>query len=117
MPISVLTPDDWHMTPPDGGRGRHSGVTLQNENPYIRVLEEKPNLYTAPHSHSEAEVIVVLEGQLLFNGQWCGPGTIVSVPANEDYWHSTGAERCVIALIRSKDRGKIRFAAEAAAAE
>jgi quercetin dioxygenase-like cupin family protein len=117
MPISVLTPDEWDMTPPVGGRGRHLGVTLQEEKPFIRILEEKPNYYTPPHSHSEAEVIVVLEGQLFFNGQWYGPGTIVSVPANEDYWHSTGAERCVIALIRPNDRGKIRFAEEVAAAE
>lgn len=116
MPITVLTPDEWNMTPPVE-RGRHLGMTVHTENPFVRLLEAEPNSYTAPHSHNEPEIMIVLEGRLIFNGKWCGPGTIVYVPADEDYWHSTGAERCVVALMRPNGRGKIRYAEEAAAAE
>ena len=42
-------------------------------------------------------------------------GTVVHVPANEDYWHATGDERCVVGLIRPATSGKIRYAEEVAA--
>lgn len=116
MSITVVTPADWNMTPPVE-RGRHLGMTIQTEDPFLRLLEAEPNSYTAPHSHNEPEIIVVLEGRLLFNGRWCEQGSVVHVPAGEDYWHSTGAERCIIALMRPKGRGQIRYAAEAVAAE
>lgn len=117
MPITVITPDDWHMVPPTGGRGRHLNMMVNIENPSLRLLESAPNTYTAPHSHSEPEVIVLLHGQLIFNGQWCGQGTVVYVPANEDYWFSTGAERCIVAIMRPKEKGMHQRAAEAVAAE
>lgn len=117
MAITVVTPDEWNLTPPASGHGRLLGMTLQEQGPYVRILEEEPNFYNSPHSHSESEVFVVLAGRLFFNGQWVGPGTVISVPANEDYWHSTGEDHCVVVVIRSKDRGKIRRIADVAAAE
>ena len=52
---------------------------------------------------------------MMFNGHWVGTGTVVHVPANEDYWHSTGAEKCVIALMRPRGRGQISNVQEAQA--
>ena len=116
MTITVVTPDEWDLTPPVSGRGRLLGMTLQEQGPFIRILEEESNFYNSPHSHNEFEIFVVLAGRLLFNGRWVGPGTVITVPANEDYWHSTGDDHCVVVLIRSNDRGKIRRAVEAASA-
>jgi quercetin dioxygenase-like cupin family protein len=116
MAISVVTPDDWQMQPPSKGRGRHLSMMISAENPSLRLLESAPNCFTPPHSHSEPEVIVVLAGRMMFNGQWCGQGTIVHVPADEDYWFTTGAEHCVVAIMRPKDRGEHHRAAQADAA-
>jgi quercetin dioxygenase-like cupin family protein len=117
MSIAVLTPSDWDMTAPVGGRGRLMGMTLKEADPFVRVLEVAPNLYTATHSHDEPEVFVVLSGRLMFNGQWVETGSVAFIPANADYWHSTGEERCVMALMRPRGRGVIHFAEEASAAE
>jgi quercetin dioxygenase-like cupin family protein len=117
MPITVLTPDDWQMAPPGSGGVRHLSMMMNAANPSLRVLQSVPNCYTPPHSHSEPEVIVLLKGRLIFNGKWCEQGTVVYVPANEDYWFSTGAESCVFAIMRPKDQGKHQRAMEAVASE
>lgn len=116
MSITVLTPEDWHMVQPREGR-RHLSMIIHRESPFLRLLQAEPNSYTQPHSHSEPEVMIVLKGRLIFNGQWCEPGTVVYVPPNEDYWFSTGGERCLVALMRPKDEGINRHAVEAIAGE
>ena len=121
MAITVLTQAGWNMISP-GDRGASSaarlfGMTVQEANPHISLLEEPPNFYTQSHCHTVPEIIVVLEGSMMFNGQWCGPGAVMYIPANEDYWHSTADERCVIALIRPASRGKTIKAREVMAAE
>jgi quercetin dioxygenase-like cupin family protein len=93
------------------------GMTMNEADPFARVLEVAPNLYTATHSHNEPEIFVVLDGRILFNGQWCERGTVAYIPADEDYWHSTGAERCVMLLMRPRGRGMIRYAEEGRAPE
>ena len=74
--------------------------------PHITFLESAPNHYAQVHSHSEDEVMVVVMGRMLFNGRWCDVGSLIFVPAREEYWHSTGdASGCRVALIRPKGRG------------
>jgi mannose-6-phosphate isomerase-like protein (cupin superfamily) len=116
MSIAIIAPEDWRMAPP-GERGTHANMKIAKENPYLCLLEEKPNSYNKTHSHSEPEVFIVLEGRMIFNGRWCEKGTVIFVPANEDYWYATGSEHCVISLMRPKDRGQKRNAVEAVAAE
>jgi quercetin dioxygenase-like cupin family protein len=111
MPIKIVTPEDWDMKPPIGTR-RHRSMGVTDENPYLRVMETEPHFYTGPHSHSEPEVMVVLKGRMIFNGQWVGVGTVVYVPANEDYWFTGGAEGCMVALMRPRDNGKTRHTPE-----
>ena len=112
MAISIVTKSDWNMVSPKergaSSSARLFGMTVQEANPHLALLEEPPDHYTQTHSHSEAEIIVILEGRMLVNGQWCEPGTVIHIPANEDYWHSTGAERCVIALMRPLSRARTR---------
>ncbi len=121
MAISIVTKEDWNLVPPEergaGSGAKLLGMSILRENPCLFLLEEPPNYYTSAHSHSEPEVIVVLEGRMIFNGKWVEQGSVVHVPANEDYWHATGAERCVVALMRPASRGKIRMADEAEAFE
>lgn len=119
MAITVIQRGDWKLVPPEqrgaGAGAKLLGQSVLREDPCLFILEEPPNYYTSAHSHTEQEVIVVLEGRMMFNGQWVEQGTVVHVPANEDYWHATGAERCVVALMRPTKKGNIRYAREATA--
>jgi mannose-6-phosphate isomerase-like protein (cupin superfamily) len=120
MAITFVKPENWKMVPPAerkaGGRAKLNGMHVSEENPFMILLEEPPNTYTPVHSHSEPEVMVVLEGRIIFNGELCKQGTMILVPANADYWHSTGSERCVIGLIRPS-KGKTTHAKETVVSE
>jgi hypothetical protein len=59
--------------------------------------------------------MVVVKGRMLFNGEWCGVGSLIYVPANEEYWYSTLEEGCTVTLIRPGGAGEIHAGAEALA--
>jgi hypothetical protein len=75
MSITFVKPENWNMVPPGerkaGGRAKLHGMHVSAENPFMILLEEPPNTYTSVHSHSEPEVMVVLEGHITFNGEVC----------------------------------------------
>ena len=102
----IVTPDEIKLRP--GTRGNVKGLMVMHVNegvPYITVLESAPNHYAQVHSHSEDAEMVVVKGRMFFNGRWCEVGSVIYVPANEEYWYSTGDEPCRMALIRPKGRG------------
>lgn len=102
----IVTPDQIQMRP--GTRGYVKDLTVMHVRegaPYITFIESAPNHYAQVHSHSEDEVMVVVKGRMFFNGRWCEVGSLIFVPANEEYWYSTGDEACRVALIRPKGRG------------
>jgi mannose-6-phosphate isomerase-like protein (cupin superfamily) len=103
---TIVTPDQIELRP--GARGNIKGLMVMHVNegaPYITFLESAPHHYAQVHSHSEDEVMVVVKGRMLFNGRWCETGSLIFVPAHEEYWYSTGEEACRVALIRPKGRG------------
>jgi cupin superfamily acireductone dioxygenase involved in methionine salvage len=102
----VITPDQVELHP--GTRGYVKDLTVMHVRegaPYITFIESAPNHYAQVHSHSEDEVMVVVKGRMFFNGRWCEVGSLIFVPAQEEYWYSTGDEACRVALIRPKGRG------------
>ncbi len=105
----IVTPDKVELKPGTRGQVKDLMVMRINEGaPYISFLESQPNHYAQVHSHSEDEIMVVVQGRMLFNGQWCDVGSLIFVPANEEYWYSTGDEACRVALIRPKGRGTLQ---------
>src|SRR5712671_4603802 len=116
MPVTFLKPENWKMVPPAERNGRSTsklhGMRVNDENPYMVLLEEPPNTYTPVHRHSEPEIMVVLAGRITFNGELCEQGAVIFVTANEEYWHSTGSERCVLGLIRPSVKGDIKYTKE-----
>jgi quercetin dioxygenase-like cupin family protein len=80
-------------------------MLLHGASPYVDLLEEPANHYSPVHYHTELEVMVVLRGRMMLNGEWCEPGTVIIVPANEEYWHATHDEACLVAVIRPIQRG------------
>jgi len=113
----IVTPDKITMRP--GTTGRIEGLQVMHVHegaPYITFLESQANHYAQIHSHTEDEIMVVVKGRMLFNGEWCEVGSLIFVPANEEYWYSTGDEACRVALIRPKGRGTFQNGLEALAA-
>jgi mannose-6-phosphate isomerase-like protein (cupin superfamily) len=102
----VITPDQVELRP--GTLGYVKDLTIMHVHegaPYITFIESAPSHYAQVHSHSEDEVMVVVKGRMFFNGRWCEVGSLIFVPAQEEYWYSTGDEACRVALIRPKGRG------------
>ena len=114
----IVTPDQIELRP--GTKGNVKGLMVMHVNegaPYITFLESAPNHYAQVHSDSEDEVMVVVKGRMFFNGRWCEVGSLIYVPANEEYWYSTGDEACRVALIRPKGRGTFQNGLEGVAGD
>jgi mannose-6-phosphate isomerase-like protein (cupin superfamily) len=112
----IVTPDQVQLRP--GARGYVKDLMIMHVcegAPYVTFIESAPNHHAQVHSHSEDEVMVVVKGRMIFNGRWCEVGSLIYVPANEEYWYSTGDEACRVALIRPKGRGTFQNGLEAIA--
>lgn len=113
----IVTERDIVLAPSDGKVGGLEAMRVSLQNPYITFLDSKANHYARVHSHSEPEVMVVVTGRMIFNGVWCGVGSVIHVPANEDYWYATGDEPCMVVLTRFGERGVISLSREEPAYE
>ena len=114
----IVTPDQVQLRP--GTRGYVKGLTVMHVNegaPYITFLESPPHHHAQIHSHTEDEVMVVVQGRMIFNGRWCELGTLIYVPAHQEYWYATGEESCRVALVRPNGRGTFQNGLEAMAGE
>jgi len=114
--VKVITPSDWDLVPsadwnkdPSAAPGpaRPRSMLIKSFEPYIDILEEPSHNRGggSVHKHTEDEILVVLQGEMMINGEIVGTGSIAFIPANEEYWHSTTDQRCVIGVIRPSDRG------------
>lgn len=115
--IVVVTPDRIRLNPGTGANVKGLNTMRIHEGaPYVTVIDSPPHTYAQVHSHSEDEMMVVVKGKMFFIGQWCEVGSVIFVPANEEYWYSTGADVCRIALMRTGGRGTFTHGLEAVAA-
>jgi mannose-6-phosphate isomerase-like protein (cupin superfamily) len=113
----IMTPEQVELRP--GSRGYVKGLSVMHVKegaPYITIIESPANHYAQVHSHSEDEIMVVVKGRMFFNGKWCEVGSLIFVPANEEYWYSTGDAPCRVALVRPNGRGTFQNGLEASAA-
>ena len=109
----IVTPDQIELRPGTRNYVKDLMVMHVREGaPYITFIESAPNHYAQVHSHSVDEVMVVVKGRMFFNGRWCEVGSVIYVPANEEYWYSTGDEACRVALIRPEGRGTFQHGLE-----
>jgi hypothetical protein len=134
--IRITTPKDWVFRhseswavriakPPGEGRSTLDTelsnmprtLLLNSSHPYIDILEEPGHHYSPVHYHTEPEVMVVLCGRMILNGEWCEPGTVIYIPAHEEYWHATHEEPCLVAVIRPGERGLLVHGTDTRAAK
>ena len=112
----VVTPDQIRLRPGSGGNVKGLNVMRVHEGvPYVNIIESPPHTYAQVHSHDVDEVMVVVSGQMFFTGRWCEIGSVIYVPAHEEYWYSTADEPCRIALVRPAGRGSFKHGIEAQA--
>ena len=67
---------------------RHSRLkyfTDQSQGPWFWFWEFPPGLGTHRHSHKANEVLYVQEGEIVFEGKVCGPGTLIYVEKGTEY--------------------------------
>lgn len=129
MPTIVVTPEQRDLTEVTAQERVKSTLSDPNElrgvcrqvinekGPFVVLMLEPANHYSSVHYHTSNEVLIVMEGRMLFNGQWCGPGTVIYIDEGEEYWHSTGEEPCLAALIRPGDRANLVPGADQRAAQ
>src|SRR5260370_41071724 len=91
--IRITTPRDWAFRRSESWAvrtaERDSGATptwdaelvnmprtmlLHGSNPYVDLLEEPAHHYSPVHYHTEPEVMVILRGRIMLNGEWCETG-------------------------------------------
>ncbi len=104
MSVTIVRPDEREMTPVSDGnpillRVLSGGL---DGDPYVHVTEVPPGHHIATHSHSETEVTIVLSGVAIVGGTECPAGTILVIPANEQYALDAGDEPLTFAVIRPR---------------
>ena len=71
--------------------------------PYIHIAQTPAGHVIAPHRHSQAEVTIILSGTAKVGDEVCGVGTVLIVPAEEEYGLEAGPEEPLIfAVMRPK---------------
>jgi quercetin dioxygenase-like cupin family protein len=104
MSVTIVRPETRALEPVKEG----APVLLQvvadglEGNPYVHLTEVPAGHHIATHSHSESEVTIILAGTAIVDGEECGPGTLLVIPANQDYAIDAGDEPLVFAVVRPR---------------
>lgn len=108
MSVTIVRPSDRRLTPVDPASTKAPTAVLQQsqrqilspDSPYVQLVELAPGSTVPAHSHSTAEVTVVLSGTVRVGGVDCGAGTIFLIPANEEYALEVGDEPLTFVVVR-----------------
>ena len=68
---------------------------------YAQVVDLPPNFATPAHSHSHAEVFMVLEGSCTLNGEQLGAYDMTVIPAEDVYGFTAGPEGLRFLVVRT----------------
>ncbi len=92
-----------------GRRGARRGFLAQGDSGfYAQVVDIPPDFEAPAHSHSHAELFMVLEGSCVVNGEEMTPFDMAVIPEGNVYGFTTGADGLRFLVIRT---GKATFAA------
>jgi len=85
-----------------GRKGTRRRFLAQGDNGfYAQVVEMPPGFEAPAHSHSHAEVFMVLEGSCTMNGDPMGPQDMTVVPAGASYGFTAGPEGLRFLVVRT----------------
>jgi quercetin dioxygenase-like cupin family protein len=108
MPVTIVRPSERRLAAVDPSSTRAPSAVLQQsmrqilsaDAPYVQLVEMAPGSTVPLHSHSTAEVTVVLSGSVRVGGVDCPPGTIFLIPADEEYALEVGDEPLTFVVVR-----------------
>ena len=105
MPPIVIHPDDRQLEPVASAEGLPPERTIlrrivSEDRPYAHIVEVPAGHHVDLHSHSEPEITIILTGTMTIAGERCGPGTVVLVPAAENYALEVGDEPVTFVVVR-----------------
>ena len=95
MSVIIVVPSARNLEPiGDDGAIQLRRITdgLDGE-PSVHVTEVPAGYHIGTHSHSEPEVMVILSGTATVGDTQCPAGTLIVIPANENYAVDAGSER------------------------
>ncbi|HZQ59506.1 MAG TPA: cupin domain-containing protein [Acidimicrobiales bacterium] len=103
---------EWHVpmaegTDPDaaadaGRKGARRRFLAQGDSGFYAQVVEMPPQFEAPaHSHSHAEVFMVLEGSCTFNGEELRANDMTVVPAGAAYGFTAGPDGLRFLVVRT----------------
>ena len=73
---------------------------LSTDDPYVHIAEVSAGSVVPAHSHSTAEVMVVVAGSLTLDGRACDVGSVAVIPPNEKYSFEVGKQGVVFVVVR-----------------
>ena len=68
-----------------GGRARRKVLNAPDTGLYVNLGQYDPNIVVDAHSHSQPELIYILEGTVTIGGRPCPAGTVLQIPASTAY--------------------------------
>jgi mannose-6-phosphate isomerase-like protein (cupin superfamily) len=125
MAVKIIRPAERELLPvrpaaePAGEASRASEHPIKrqvvsDDEPYAHIVEAPAHHVIAAHSHSRTEVTVILSGAAQVAGTTCGPGTVIVVPADEEYSIEVGDSPLTMVVMRP-GRAAYRWAETGAA--
>ncbi len=89
----------WLEGVPEKGIGNQRLGDDEN-GPWILISRLPPGDAVPPHTHSQDQLIHVLEGELTVGDQACGPGTLAYFDKDTEYGFTAGSQGARIMIIR-----------------
>jgi len=103
MAALIVRPGDRRLEP------LHGSITaaikmqyLRDDDPYVHLTEVAPRHVIEPHRHSETEVTVILSGSARLGDTVCEAGTVLVIPADEEYGLVAGDDGLTFLVVRPR---------------
>jgi quercetin dioxygenase-like cupin family protein len=97
MTIEIVRPADRDLQEVEAGNQAPAAAKLASrkqvislDQPYVQLNRVNAGTSVPAHSHAEPEAMIVLSGTVVVNGIDCEAGTILVIPANEEYGFEVG---------------------------
>jgi quercetin dioxygenase-like cupin family protein len=97
--VRVVSPGDWNLTP----HGQYLTQIITDGTDfgfYVHVGDGPPRQHVGRHSHPVPEINIVLSGSVIIGGREYGAGTMMLIPADEEYDFDIGGSPTTFLVVR-----------------